>query len=262
MERQCKYTFLDKIGSGTYGTIYRVQSKQKNDFYAVKENIPTTPFGFESVTELDVLSRIQHPNLLSIQELILPIENCPIKGLGLVIPLATTDLFKYSVDYRKRGIMMPENQIYKFMYDICSGLYGLVQFNMLHLDITPSNILLSGSINNPSAVLLADFGLALYCEGTSVFNKRLRMTSSFRAPEIFQQQITGGVGQVKQVKKQVKNMENSDDYVTNTIFQYGYQNDIFSLGMVILFLTVKPSEFKGFYDTFLNNAQKSPFENF
>lgn len=61
------YIGLNKLGKGTYGSVYKAQKKDTNEFVAIKkikldvdsEGIPST-----ALREISILKKMRHPNIV------------------------------------------------------------------------------------------------------------------------------------------------------------------------------------------------------
>lgn len=61
------YTGLEKLGKGTYGSVYKAQKKNTNEIVAIKkikldvdsEGIPST-----ALREISILKKMVHPNIV------------------------------------------------------------------------------------------------------------------------------------------------------------------------------------------------------
>lgn len=62
------YKALEKLGRGTYGTVYKAQKANSNDFVAIKkikldvesEGVPST-----TLREISILKKMAHPNVVA-----------------------------------------------------------------------------------------------------------------------------------------------------------------------------------------------------
>lgn len=67
MEPDLKYTIIDLIGEGSFGSVYRVKDAQDRSF-ALKK-IRVDPFEVEqSQKEIEVMKKFVHPNLVKIYD--------------------------------------------------------------------------------------------------------------------------------------------------------------------------------------------------
>jgi len=153
MADPCPYDDAQKeLGRGTFGRVTLVS--QGNQMYALKTVLYQNRIN--NVEEIDIMSRLQHPHLLSSKDLIVNTE-CkdlvPQNGLGMLLPLARGDLYTFQAH-------MDFGQKVKCLYQVASALQFLHEMYYLHLDVKPENVLIDENGN----ALLADFGLARFRE--------------------------------------------------------------------------------------------------
>jgi serine/threonine protein kinase len=186
-----EYEILDELGKGGYGTVYKV--KKDENYYALK--IITSPLkeGIKSLRELDVMTRLEHPNLMKAEKIIvnknLIIDeineknfNDGIEQIGILMQLAERDLHKANYDKN----LSFENRL-NIMQQILSGLLFLHSNNYLHLDLKPMNILLFPG----NVAKITDFGLSLVCQEINMekiekYYPNALMTITYRSPEVLQ----------------------------------------------------------------------------
>ena len=61
------YKISKKIGSGTYGHVYRGESKSTGEFFAIKQIPKTKIKRFEHLeAEVSILSETDHPNIIKL----------------------------------------------------------------------------------------------------------------------------------------------------------------------------------------------------
>ncbi|XP_071697437.1 probable receptor-like protein kinase At1g80640 [Rutidosis leptorrhynchoides] len=164
------------LGSGGFGCVYNGQLED-NLFVAVKRlDNRTRDAVKEFLTEIDILSKIQHPNIINL--------------LGYCVH-DETKLLVYelmengSLETQLHGPSCGSNLTWycrmKIALDTARGLEYLHEHckpSVIHRDLKTSNILLDSKFN----AKLADFGLAVM-EGTSSKNIKLSGTLGYVAPE-------------------------------------------------------------------------------
>lgn len=170
------YKFIEKIGSGSYGDIYKVSKNGKE--YALKKYKNTDGFDSDSLTELDILSRIHHPNVTQVKELFL--DNC---SPCLIMEIASMDLLNYLKIYRPdKNFQL--NQLYNWMLQLVCGVNYLHINCIIHRDLKLLNILVYDN-----TLLIADYGMAQFVPNRySVLPPLTQFltTVETRAPEIWQ----------------------------------------------------------------------------
>lgn len=160
------------LGEGTFGKVYRIKDQQ----LVIKLIEIEKDDGLPELGELNLLRIIKHPNIMKLDSFVITD-----KYLGLILPLATTDLGK-EFDYSK-------DQINKWMYQLLSAVYFLHRNKYYHGDIKPCNVL----IINDNAVL-SDLGLTGKIK--NIFDEQ----QSLPSPQLWKKRggdITGDIAEQK-----------------------------------------------------------------
>ncbi|EOX99439.1 ATP binding protein, putative [Theobroma cacao] len=144
---------LDKIGQGTYSSVYKARDVIHNKLVALKK-VRFDNHDPESVKfmarEIILLRRLDHPNVIKLEGLITSPMSC---SLYLVFEYMEHDLVGLA---SLPGIKFPEPQIKCYMQQLLSGLDHCHSNGVLHRDIKGSNLL----IDSNGILKIADFGLA------------------------------------------------------------------------------------------------------
>jgi len=169
------YTFDNplKIGEGAYGTVYKIIFKGRK--YAIKILKSDVEEGIVSLRELDIMTRLKHPNLMNLNYIIFSFDPKDVK-YGIIMDLANMDLYK-ALRNKKWRI----DSRLSLLFQITDGLNYLHKNKYLHLDIKPGNILL---YNNMKYGRLTDFGLSLLMEKDSKYYPKQLVSIDHRPPEI------------------------------------------------------------------------------
>lgn len=146
-----KYEKLEKIGEGTYGTVFKAKHKDTLEIVALKrvrldeddEGIPSS-----ALREICLLKELKHKNIVRLYD-VMHSE----KKLTIVFEYCDQDLKKYFDSCQ--GEIEP-NVVKSFMYQLLKGLAFCHEKHILHRDLKPQNLL----INKTGELKLADFGLA------------------------------------------------------------------------------------------------------
>ncbi|XP_003737255.1 cyclin-dependent-like kinase 5 [Galendromus occidentalis] len=146
-----KYERLEKIGEGTYGTVFKAKNKETQEIVALKrvrlddddEGVPSS-----ALREVCLLKELPHKNIVRLHD-VLHSE----KKLTLVFEHCDQDLKKYFDSLN--GEIDPD-VVQSFMFQLLRGLSFCHSNNILHRDLKPQNLL----INKNGELKLADFGLA------------------------------------------------------------------------------------------------------
>ncbi|KAK8740745.1 hypothetical protein OTU49_002681 [Cherax quadricarinatus] len=144
------YTKLDKLGEGTYATVYKGRSRLTDNLVALKEirleheeGAPCT-----AIREVSLLKELKHANIVTLHDIV-----HTDKSLTLVFEYLDRDLKQYMDEC---GAQLSMNNVKIFLFQLLRGLAYCHQRRVLHRDLKPQNLL----INDLGELKLADFGLA------------------------------------------------------------------------------------------------------
>uniref|UniRef100_A0A7N8WVA8 cyclin-dependent kinase n=1 Tax=Mastacembelus armatus TaxID=205130 RepID=A0A7N8WVA8_9TELE len=144
------YIKLDKLGEGTYATVFKGRSKLTDNLVALKEirleheeGAPCT-----AIREVSLLKDLKHANIVTLHDIV-----HTDKSLTLVFEYLDKDLKQYMDDC---GNILSMQNVKIFLFQILRGLAYCHRRKVLHRDLKPQNLL----INERGELKLADFGLA------------------------------------------------------------------------------------------------------
>ena len=172
-----EYIAVERLGKGTYGTVYKAKIRGKDFYVAIKkiknemddEGIPST-----ALREIAILKKMKHPNVVNVQGIAFNNNN-----IELCLEYCRYDLKKL-IDYKKNDSSFYNVAFVKnMMYQLLKGVEHLHSHKILHRDLKPQNILVN---KNPFTIKLADFG------NCRLFNKTNFSTNigtlGYAAPEL------------------------------------------------------------------------------
>ncbi|KAM7247426.1 hypothetical protein CapIbe_001379 [Capra ibex] len=144
------YLNLEKLGEGSYATVYKGISRINGQLVALKvismnaeEGVP-----FTAIREASLLKGLKHANIVLLHDIIHTKET-----LTFVFEYVHTDLAQYMSQHP--GGLHPHN-VRLFMFQLLRGLAYIHHQHVLHRDLKPQNLLIS----HLGELKLADFGLA------------------------------------------------------------------------------------------------------
>ncbi|KAL3848847.1 hypothetical protein ACJIZ3_010729 [Penstemon smallii] len=169
---------LDKIGQGTYSSVYRGRDLVHNKVVALKkvrfDNMDPESVKFMA-REILILRRLDHPNIIKLEGLVASRTS---SSLYLVFEYMEHDLTGIA---SLPGVKFTEPQVKCYMEQLLSGLDHCHSHGVLHRDIKGSNLL----IDNHGMLKIADFGLASYFDNHHSVPLTSRVvTLWYRPPEL------------------------------------------------------------------------------
>ncbi|MBA0711782.1 hypothetical protein Golax_010929 [Gossypium laxum] len=176
--RASTFEKLNKIGQGTYSSVYKARDLIHNKLVALKrvqfDNHDPESAKFMA-REIILLRRLDHPNVIKLEGLITSPTGC---SLYLVFEYMEHDLVGLASLPR---IKFSEPQIKCYMQQLLSGLDHCHSHGVLHRDIKGSNLL----IDSNGILKIADFGLACHFDPLdSVPMTNRVVTLWYRPPEL------------------------------------------------------------------------------
>ncbi|KAK8559993.1 hypothetical protein V6N12_012802 [Hibiscus sabdariffa] len=169
---------LEKIGQGTYSTVFRARDHESGKIVALKK-VRFDNFDPESVQfmarEILILRRLDHPNIIKLEGIITSRMSYSIFLVFEYMEHDVTGLLSCP------DIKFCEPQIKCYVKQLLSGLDHCHSQGIMHRDIKGSNLL----VNNEGILKIADFGLANFY----ILGKRQPLTSRvvtlwYRPPEL------------------------------------------------------------------------------
>lgn len=144
---------LEKIGQGTYSSVFRARDLDTGKIVALKK-VRFDNFEPESVRfmarEILILRKLDHPNIIKLEGLITSRLSCSIYLVFEYMEHDITGLLSCP------DIKFSEAQIKCYMNQLLQGVEHCHSRGVMHRDIKGSNLL----VNNEGVLKVADFGLA------------------------------------------------------------------------------------------------------
>ncbi|MGH0114524.1 UNVERIFIED_CONTAM: hypothetical protein FKN15_019664 [Acipenser sinensis] len=156
-----QYEPVAEIGEGAYGKVYKARDlKNGGRFVALKRvRVQTGEEGMplSTIREVAVLKQLEsfeHPNVVRLFDVCTVSRTDRETKLTLVFEHVDQDLTTYLEKAPQPGV--PPETIKDMMFQLLQGLDFLHSHRVVHRDLKPQNILVTGS----GQIKLADFGLA------------------------------------------------------------------------------------------------------
>ncbi|KAI7881732.1 kinase-like domain-containing protein [Mucor mucedo] len=154
------YTFLEKIGQGSFGAVYKARDNKSNGLVALKrilvddekEGVPIMV-----IREIKILKQLDHKNIVPLRDVVVERDLVYNPNVGLT-PL----------------------QIKAYIKQLLEGTAYLHHNYILHRDIKAANLLIS----NDGVLQIADFGLARGMEDDNREYTNSVVTRWYRPPEL------------------------------------------------------------------------------
>ncbi|XP_024397441.1 serine/threonine-protein kinase GRIK1 isoform X2 [Physcomitrium patens] len=179
-----EYVWKCKIGAGSYGKVVLYQSKKDEKLYAIKvfhksrlrkvRVSPSETAMTDVLREVSIMKRLDHPNIVKLFEVI---DDPHSDNIYLVLSYVEGNrIFEGSGPPGGIGEALAR----KYFRDVVAGLSYLHSHNIIHGDIKPENLLLSGD----GSIKICDFGVSRMFEGDDTV-RRTPGTPIHTAPECF-----------------------------------------------------------------------------
>ncbi|OBA27678.1 Pkinase-domain-containing protein [Hanseniaspora valbyensis NRRL Y-1626] len=161
IELDGKYKQLEKLGKGTYATVYTGINKKTGQLVALKEIKLDPEEGTPStaIREISLMKELKHENIVRLYDVIHTEEK-----LTLVFEKMDNDLRKYmDLVYKERCKLQQQSPssldaslVKFFAFQLLNGTNYCHENKILHRDLKPQNLL----INKNLQLKIGDFGLA------------------------------------------------------------------------------------------------------
>ena len=180
-----KYKILNKLGDGSYGTVYcaiNIQIGAKIAMKQIEKKKENEIDDLELINEINILKKLDHPNIVKI------FEFYSTKKKYFII----TEFCKHGELYGYIKRKYNETQLAVLFYQVFSGLCYLHENNILHRDLKLENIMISDiekdikTDNEFFWIKIIDFGTAKIFK-KSRNEKAIVGSSYYIAPEVLKQ---------------------------------------------------------------------------
>ncbi|KAI8096637.1 kinase-like domain-containing protein, partial [Halteromyces radiatus] len=179
------YDFMDQIGVGSYGCVYRAKHKVTNSMVAVKVMKKKGRKSSENNhwQEYKTMKRLSnHPNIVRLYEGF----TGPTKELYFVMEFMNGgNLYQYLKEQRVSRKIPTESQVRHILRQILDALASMHDQGYFHRDLKPENLLVETNQEHPTqlTIKLADFGLARELKSKAPYTDYVS-TRWYRSPEV------------------------------------------------------------------------------
>jgi len=177
-----KFRIIEKIGKGSMATVYRAYDPYMQRYVSIKVTDPKSlsddkirrrlvEFFF---AEAQIYGMLHHRNIL-------PVFDAGEDGNLYYLVMEYIENSRTVQTHCQPDNLLPIPTVVAILYQCCKGLQYAHSHNVLHLDIKPSNIMLTPD----DRVKLADFGLAkiMHPDTDTLYLENLLGTPSHISPE-------------------------------------------------------------------------------
>lgn len=170
-----------RLGEGSFGVVYKVQSRDDGRWYAVKEAHRQFSSSYNRQEKLQEVAKHEqlppHPNCVRFVKAWE--EEC---RLYIQMELCQSNLTAYAEEHHH----IPERTVWDYLVDLLQGLKHLQDHNLIHLDIKPDNIFIS----NEGLCKLGDFGLVVRQDMIEKGKEPTEGDARYVAPELMDGNFT------------------------------------------------------------------------
>ncbi|CDI77191.1 CAM kinase, CDPK family, putative [Eimeria acervulina] len=181
------FTFVKKLGSGSFGDVHRVIEKSSGLERVIKTiNRDRSQVPSEQIeAEIEVLKSLDHPNIIKIFEVYEDHHNVYI----VMETCEGGELLQRLVEAESMGSALTEKSVSVIMRQLMNALAYFHSKHVAHKDLKPENILFQDK-SPDSPIKVIDFGLAELFEKTDAHSRNAAGTALYMAPEVFMRNVS------------------------------------------------------------------------
>ncbi|MBF4160283.1 serine/threonine-protein kinase [Nocardioides acrostichi] len=175
-----RYELAERLGSGAMGEVWRTWDRTGETWVAAKRLRTELTQDPEIVTrfvqERSILISLDHPNILSVRDLV-------VEGDDLAIVMDLVEGPSLGDYLRQRGTLAAREAV-EVACAVLDALVAAHASGCLHRDVKPDNVLLPSTTDLTTAKL-SDFGIARLAQESTVQATGLLGTPGYMPPELF-----------------------------------------------------------------------------
>ena len=174
-----EYIIQEKLGTGSYGTVYKVTKKNTNDLYVLKqislfglteEEIKEVKLEAKILSSIDSIYVVKYYNSFEEKNFLnIVMEYCNGGDLG-----------KFIEEKKEKKENIKEDLIWTLFIKITIGLAAIHKLKILHRDLKTLNIFLTKDLD----IKIGDLGVAKVLNHSGSFAKTLIGTPYYLSPEL------------------------------------------------------------------------------
>lgn len=172
-----RYAIVSQLGEGGMSVVYEAQHREMNRTVALKVLKSAIDANPEKMTrfrvEAQVLSCLQHPNIVSVYSIGLFAKNNPYIAMELLTGRSLSGVIAEDGP-------QPYAKMLPLFSQVCDALEYAHSQGVIHRDIKPSNLIIEESApqNNKPAVKVVDFGIAKVLDNQQDLTKTTAIVGS------------------------------------------------------------------------------------
>ena len=178
LENKYHFKIIKEIGSGAFGSVYKIQDKNDNKVYALKKIVlnKKNKEDLDSIkNEAYLLKTIDDENIIKYidsffydDSFYLITEFC-----------SNSDLRSFINEHKKENKLINEQTLWEIILNLCNGIKIIHNNNMIHRDLKPENIFISDNYK----IKIGDFGISKILNETN-YAQTFAGTLLYMAPEM------------------------------------------------------------------------------
>ncbi|XP_030375945.1 serine/threonine-protein kinase ULK3 [Scaptodrosophila lebanonensis] len=177
LPRITDFDILEKLGVGSYATVYKARHKKQRSYHAIKyvEMSTLSQSSRENlITEIRLLRDLKHKYIVTLQDFFWDDKN-----IYIVLEYCNAGSLSAFIRTKKA---LPEPTVRYFLRQLAAAVQYMRANDVCHFDLKPQNLLLTRSSHNVS-LKVADFGFAQHLKLGEI-NQQLKGSPLYMAPEI------------------------------------------------------------------------------
>ena len=178
LENKYHFKIIKEIGSGAFGSVYKIQDKNDNKVYALKKIVlnKKDKEDLDSIkNEAYLLKAIDDENVIKY------IDSFFYDDSFYIITefCSNLDLKSFINEHKKENKLINEQTIWTIILNLCNGIKKIHNNNMIHRDLKPGNIFISDNYK----IKIGDFGISKILNETN-YAQTFAGTLLYMAPEM------------------------------------------------------------------------------